>query len=186
MEKQSNHNVGRNEWVRAALDVLHERGVEGVKVVIIAKRMGITSGSFYWHFKNLRDLLDAMLECWENEKTDHIVEDARSFKGTPELRILNLMLQVVREDAVVPDHAFSIWAKSDTNVREAFDRALRKRFDFAAWMFAQAGFSPEDAQARGRMMVAYLMGESATDLKTKDNWQDVIKKQFEILIAPQN
>ena len=48
--------LGREDWILEALKVLEERGIDGVKVVIIAERMGVTSGSFYWHFKGLPDL----------------------------------------------------------------------------------------------------------------------------------
>jgi AcrR family transcriptional regulator len=175
--------LSRADWVRGALDVLRERGVDGVKIVVIAERMDVTSGSFYWHFKGLQDLLDCLLDYWERELTDAIRDQARSFTGPPEDRILNLMVRVIEEDAAVYDHAISIWARRDPRAKEVFERTLQKRFDFAAWMYKQAGFSDRQARIRGRLLVAYLMGESATDLKSDPNWKAEIREKHKLLIS---
>ena len=167
--------------MRASLEVLDEQGIDGVKIVVIAERMGVTSGSFYWHFKNLQDLLDCLLEYWELELTDAIIVAAKSIEAAPGDRILRLMTQVVEQDAAKYDHAIWVWAKRDPLAREVFDRTLRKRFDFACWMFRQCGFSQRQATNRGRLMVAYLMGESATNLKTDPKWKSRIKEMYKVL-----
>ncbi len=181
MEAQKRSRLGREDWVRGALDVLRERGVDGVKIVVIAERLGVTSGSFYWHFKNLQDLLDCLLEYWERELTDAVMVVAKEFAGPPGDRILNLMLQVVDQDAAAYDPAISVWAKSDPSAKAVFERTLRKRFDFARWMFKQCGFSGRQAGIRGRLTVAYLMGETAADLKSNKNWKAMIREKHEVL-----
>ena len=175
--------LSQADWLLETLEVLQQQGIDGVKIVVIAERLGVTSGSFYWHFKNLRDLTDKLLEYWERELTDAVVVVAKAYDGPPEGRILNLMLQVVREDAAVFDHAISIWARKDPAAQKVFERVLNKRFDFARWMFKQVGFGEKEARIRGRLMVAYLMGESATDLKSQRNWKAEIKATFEVLMG---
>lgn len=182
MEKKTKRRLGREDWVREALEVLQERGVDGVKIVVIAEQMGVTSGSFYWHFKGLQDLLDCLLDYWERGLTDAVIEVAKAYGGPPEDRILNLMLQVIEEDAATYDHAISVWARRDPATNAVFERTLRKRFDFAAWMFKQCGFSNRQAAVRGRLMVAYLMGESATDLKSDARWKAGIREKYKVLM----
>ncbi len=181
METKKKPQLNREDWLQETLKVLQYRGVDGVKIVVIAESLGVTSGSFYWHFKNLRDLLDSLLEFWEREMTDAVMHAAKAFSGPPEDRILNLMLQVIEEDAAIYDHAISIWARKDAAANEVFTRTLRKRFDFARWMFKQSGFSHRQAGIRGRLLVAYLMGESATDLKSDGNWKARIGEKHKIL-----
>lgn len=182
MVKTEIRTANRDDWLRAALDVIHARGVEGVKVVALARTLNLTSGSFYWHFKNVQDLLDAVLEYWENQLTEHLIDRARNFKGSPDKRILNLMLQVIEEDASVPDSAIAVWAKSDAGASAAYQRTIKRRFEFAAFMFQEAGFPPAAARARGRMMVTALMGETANDIKKRDDWRKVIREQWKILM----
>ena len=186
MDKHTTKRLTRKDWVHGALEILQERGVDGVKIVVIAKRMGVTSGSFYWHFKGLRDLLDSLLEFWERELTDAIIVKAKTLGGSPEKRILDLMQQVIEHNAAVHDHAISVWARSDPAAQEIFDRTIQKRFDFARWMFKKAGFSDRQAAVRGRLMVAYLIGESSTSLKSNTKWKDIVRKEFEVLIRPIN
>lgn len=181
--QRKKQQANREVWLKAALEVLHERGIDGIKVVFLAHRLGLTSGSFYWHFKNVQDLLDNILEHWEHRLTDHIVQDAQQFDGSPEDRILKLMLQVVREDATMPDHAISVWAKSDTKAYLSYHRTVLKRFEFAKWMFEQSGFLPQEAAARGRLMVTSLMGESSTNLKAIPDWEKIIRAQWRVLVT---
>ena len=183
MVKRATRRLGREDWVREALEALQERGVDGVKIVVIADRMGVTSGSFYWHFKGLPDLLDCLLDYWERELTDTVMEAAKAYSGPPEDRILNLMVQVIEENAAVYDHAIFIWAQKDQKAKTVHQRTLHKRFDFARWMFKQCGFSDRQARIRGRMMVAYLMGESATDLKSDPKWRAGIREKHKILTS---
>ena len=166
-----------------ALVMVREQGVDGIKVVTIAKRLRLTSGSFYWHFKNVQDLLDEVLSCWERHLTDSIITTARSFSGPPEDRILNLMLQVIREDATTYDQAISVWANSNKAVRNVYRRTIKKRFQFAAWMFEQVGFPEDDACTRGRLFVTALMGESSSNLKADPHWEQIVRREHALLVT---
>lgn len=186
MEGKTKIRVTRDDWVEAALDTIHAHGVDRVKVVTLAHTLGVTSGSFYWHFKNVRALLNAVLEYWENQLTVHIIEDAIAFQGSPQQRILNLMTQVVEEDTTLSDSAIAVWAKSDPLAEAAYRRTVQKRFDFAAQMFREAGFSDGEAVTRGRMMVTTLMGERSIEFKSDPTWKSAVKKQWAVLIAGKN
>ena len=183
-KKKAATRLTRADWVRGAIEALQERGVDGVKIVVIADRLGVTSGSFYWHFKGLRELLDCLLAFWEVELTDAIIERAMGFSGPPEDRILDLMLQVIENDAAAPDHAISVWSRSDPIAKEVFERTLQKRFDFARRMFRQTELSDRQAAIRGRLMVAYLMGEFSTGLKSDRKWRGIIREEFKVLTSP--
>ena len=58
--------LDRQSWIAAAIDVLAEDGVEGLRVETLARRCKVTKGSFYWHFKDRRDLFDAVLAEWKD------------------------------------------------------------------------------------------------------------------------
>ncbi|WP_170759119.1 TetR/AcrR family transcriptional regulator [Ruegeria lacuscaerulensis] len=172
----------KEDWILLAYKLLNEGGVSAIKVVPMAKRLNLTSGSFYWHFKNVRELLEEVLRYWEQELTDNVIVAAKNFQGSPEDRILLLMKKVIEEDAALPDHAVSVWANTDETVNKAYQRTIGKRFQFAAWMFEQAGFSKEEAKVRGRLMVTSLMGDSSTGLKAQGNWENVLEREHAILV----
>jgi AcrR family transcriptional regulator len=183
MEKNKAKQLTRDDWLNAALHLCLQ-GIDKVRVAPLAKSMGVTTGSFYWHFKNRRELLDGLLGYWEREMTDTAIVQARQSEDAPADRILQLMQNVMNGNMARYDLAFWAWAQSDDKVRRRFNRILTKRFEFVAWMFEQAGFSPEQAKIRARLMVTYMMGES-TLLQDKDaRSRKAIQQKHAILTAP--
>ena len=142
---QSREQLSRDDWLQAALETMRSAGVDGVKVAPLARRLGVTTGSFYWHFKNRRELLEALLDYWERTMTYLPIEEAKRFEGSPNDRILFLMKQVMAGDLAGYDLPIWLWAQSDGGARRAFQRALKKRFAFCAGMFRRAGFSRRQA-----------------------------------------
>ena len=73
-----NIKVTRQDWLNAALSVLKQGGVEAVKVADLAARMGVSRSSFYWYFKSRQDLLDALLDHWQDTNTSALVSMAQT------------------------------------------------------------------------------------------------------------
>ena len=175
--------LNRKDWIQGALELLSTAGgMEGVKIVPLAEQLGVTSGSFYWHFKNRRDLYDALVEYWEREMTDTAIEAAKLIES-PKERIWSLMEQVMATGMARYDLAFWHWAQTEPTAREAFQRTLSKRFAFAKWMFMQAGFNSTQAEARGRMMVVYMMGESTLIPAAPNKRKMLLRLKYEILTS---
>ena len=183
MVETTSTRLTRDDWLRSALEMMRKTGVEGVKVLRLAKQLGVTTGSFYWHFKNRRALLEALLEFWERTMTTAAIEEARQFDGSPEDRILFLMRQVMVDDLAGHDLPIWHWAQSDIGAERVFQRSLDKRLEFAPWMFPEAGFSRQEAEIRGRMMVVYLMGESTLVSNTVSTRIELIQQKHAILTS---
>jgi AcrR family transcriptional regulator len=176
--------LSRDDWLQAALENC-ELGVDTIKVAPLATKMGVTTGSFYWHFKSRRELLDAMLEYWEREMTDAAIHAAKDYQGSPTDRIMFFMESVLVGLVAVYDLPIAQWAKTDSKVKHVFQRAIKKRFDFATWMFAEAGFSKEQSAARGRLMVTYMMAESTIIPDSISKRKELLKLKHAILTAPE-
>ena len=63
----------REDWIRAAVIALLAEGPDGVAVQPLARRLGTTKGSFYWHFSSRDELLRAALQRWETVTTDDMM-----------------------------------------------------------------------------------------------------------------
>lgn len=182
MVARKSKRLGREDWVLGALELLGTTGVEGVKIVPLAERLGVTSGSFYWHFKNRRDLHDALADYWEREMTDAAITAATQIEPPVE-RIWHLMEQVMDTGMARFDLAFWHWAQTDASAQKVFRRVLEKRFAFATWMFRQAGFSKIQADVRGRMMVVFMMGESTLVSDTPSQRKKGLRLKYRILVG---
>ena len=184
MVLEKTERLTRDAWLKAALS-LCVAGIDKLKVAPLAEYLGVTTGSFYWHFKNRRALLEALLDYWEREMTDAAIEAARQFPGPPADRVLLIMETVMSDKLARYDLPIWQWAQSDTRANRVFKRVLKKRFEFAAWMFSQAGFSREQAEIRGRMMVIYMMGETTLIPESMAKRKEFIKLKHAILTAPE-
>ena len=80
-----------DSWISAAMLVLSKKGIESVRVEPLAKMLGVTKGSFYWHFNDRRALLDAMLQSWRQRATLAIIERMERGKPDPADRLRALI-----------------------------------------------------------------------------------------------
>jgi AcrR family transcriptional regulator len=184
MVQDETKRLTRDDWLKAALG-LCKAGIDNVKVAPLATELGVTTGSFYWHFKNRQELLEALLSYWEHEMTDTALEAARNYAGSPSDRILYLMETVMSNGLARYDLPIWQWAQSDTIASRVFKRVLKKRFTVTAMMFSEAGFSSEQAEVRARMMVIYMMGESTLIPVSLAKRKEFIKLKHAILTAPE-
>jgi AcrR family transcriptional regulator len=146
----SNPKLGRQDWVRAASETLMEKGIEAVKVDAIAKSLKITRGSFYWHFKNLDDLLAAIIQEWQTVNTEDAIEQVERIGGTPSQQLLHL-LEIAAKDDDRLEKAMRIWAIHDTRAMTSIERIDRQRLDYLQHLFLQIGFSQTDAELRAQV-----------------------------------
>jgi AcrR family transcriptional regulator len=152
-----NPKLGRQDWVRAASETLMEKGIEAVKVDVLAKSLKITRGSFYWHFKNLDDLLAAIIQEWQAVDTEDAIEQVEKIGGTPSQQLLHL-LEIAAKDDNRLEKAMRIWAIHDTRAMTSIERVDRQRLDYLQHLFLQIGFSQTDAELRAQVTYSVKLG----------------------------
>jgi len=154
------NSLTRQDWLDAALEALEESGIEGVKVLALAKRLGSSRGSFYWHFRDRRDLLQSLLDYWDRWSTDSVIAAlSEAVAVDPKQRIWLLMERVQTEGLSQHDPAIRAWALYDPDAARVVRRVDRKRLRAVADLFREAGFSEQQAVARARLLAVYLMGD---------------------------
>ena len=155
----------KDSWIRAAMELLRTRGVGGVRVLPLAKKLRVSRGSFYWHFENRQELLDAMLDWWDREMTDVVIDRASAARGGAKKRLLLAAENIVANDLARYDSTIRSWAQGDKKAAKALRRVIRKRVDYISGLFEEAGFSPAEARARGDLLAIYLMSEAAIHIE---------------------
>lgn len=161
-----NVKVTRQDWLNLAMDVLVSHGVEQVKVLSLAERMGVSRSSFYWYFKSRQDLLDALLEAWQAMNTVAIVSQsqapARSITGA----VLNVWRCVANPQLfdTALDFAVRDWARRSGKVRRLLDLSDTRRLDALTAMFERYGFATSEAEARAHALYYMQIGYDQADL----------------------
>ncbi len=176
--------LSRGDWVAAALEALALHGIQGVRVQTIAKQMGVTTGSFYWHFRNRRELFTAVVDFWEASMTDSVMADVQGAGGTAAERILKLMEAVVLRSRNQYDPAMRGWARSDPEVAERVRQVEARRRRYVEGLFRAAGFTKREAHVRGRLLADSLMGQGVIlDRDSEREQSRLLRQQWEVLVG---
>jgi len=130
--------LGPDDWTRVALLAIAEKGAKNVSVERLARELGTTKGSFYWHFKDRTALIDAALERWERDFTDRVIEQLSTIED-PRQRFRALLETTFTDQPGIVIDANLIADAGDPAVGAALERAARKRLAFVDRIFAQIG-----------------------------------------------
>ena len=128
--------LGPDDWTSAALSAIAHNGVANVSIERIAKQLGATKGSFYWHFKDRDALIVAALELWERHYTDDIIDRLSSIED-PRERFRGLLETAFHDHPGVLIDANLLASASDEMVGAALKRVAKKRLGFVRQIFAQ-------------------------------------------------
>jgi AcrR family transcriptional regulator len=153
----STSRLSASDWTRAALDALTRGGVEAVRVDALARRLRITRGSFYWHFKDRDALLTAALEEWERICTTEVIEMLDAVDRPDErLRMLfRHAFEVDEFEGLEP----AILAQADHPVvAPILRRVTRTRLDFLTGAFQEIGLAAGAARRQAVAVYAAYVG----------------------------
>ncbi len=157
----------REDWVRAALQILIDQGAGEVKVLTLANRMGCSRSNFYWFFKDREALLADLLAHWQSKNTAAIVERA----GRPATRISQGVLNIFDcwanpdlFDARL-DFAIREWVRRSDAVAIEVARADTLRLDAIAGLFTRFGATPTQAIVRARTLYFMQIGYYALGIR---------------------
>lgn len=145
--------LSRDDWIEAALAVLVEEGFEAVQITQLARRLEVTRGSFYWHFKSREELLEALLEEWRARNTG-VMLGALSAATSLIEGILELFLVWVDHQQFDPklDQAVRDWARRSEAARDSVAAEDGNRVAAIAAFFERHGYEPTEAFIRARVL----------------------------------
>jgi AcrR family transcriptional regulator len=147
------------QWLRAGLEALRKGGVAAVRVERLAADVGVTKGSFYWHFRDRGALLDALLEFWSREMTDAEFERIHGLRAGLAARLLALAEDVLEKGMGRYDPAIRAWGRTDRKVAAAVAQVDRRRVRALTGFFEEGGFGAAEARTRARLFYTFLLGE---------------------------
>jgi AcrR family transcriptional regulator len=147
-------------WTKAALALLAVQGIDGVRVEVLAKSLGVTKGSFYWHFKDRDALHEAMLAQWRRQATLQLIERLDRGVAAPEARLQRLLrLPVVGERspfAADIELAVRLWGRRDTRAHAALKEVDELRLRYIAQLLENIGIPSQEADARAVLAYSYM------------------------------
>jgi AcrR family transcriptional regulator len=151
-------------WVEAATAVLVDQGIDHVRVDVLAGQLGVTRGSFYWHFRDREDLLRRVLQAWSERSTAQLTKRLETARDDPREQLRDVISLPFRGRAAVRaariELAIRAWARRDAMARQAVDESDASRIGYHAEIFQALGFAPEEAAMRAFLLYSYEVAES--------------------------
>ena len=145
------------DWAQAALDTLAEHGLQAVAVEPLAKRLGVTKGSFYWHFPNREALIAAALAKWE-EGDIQTFERSLAYIRDPHDKMRMLFRRTRKEIRSHVLFCTLFMAVDHPQVKAVMERVTERRIEFLREGFMELGMAQEDATHRARLTFMSYVG----------------------------
>jgi AcrR family transcriptional regulator len=173
--------LGRKDWIEAAIAMLAEDNVEALRVDTLAEKLGVTKGSFYWHFKGREDLLSAVVETWRLRMTSETRALIVDTSGTPWERLEKLIRIAISPRQDVPGGPFEMtlrdWARRDAKVAGVVREVDTERVKFLRQLYRDAGLDDADADDFAELHMAFVIG---TRMTLAPNDRDEIRRRRRI------
>lgn len=156
----------RFDWLQQALDVFVSAGIDAVRITRLADDLGVTRGSFYWHFENREDLIDALVGYWKDKNTAAII---RSVEQAADLEdgIFGYFETCVDAAHFDPrlDLAIREWSRRSRPIRELVDREDAARIGALQDFFTRFDYPLPDALIRARVLYYSQIGFYALEIE---------------------
>ena len=157
------NEVTRDSWIEAGLTAIARHGVDGVRVEVLAKDLGVTKGGFYRRFSDRAALLEAILQSWSAGRIAAI-EQQTSLDGATARDRLRALIRLYSERMNTAGMAIELairqWARSDQAAATAVAKVDAARLKNVGQLYRATGLSAEQADAQAFLFYCFIFGQS--------------------------
>jgi AcrR family transcriptional regulator len=154
--------LSANDWLDQGLKTLGKHGFTALKAEPLAKAMGVSRGSFYWHFADIDAYHAAILAHWRDVAVEQIIRDVEAASADREA-LQALLIRVFGTRPPLLESAMRGWAARDPRARAAVKAVDQRRTDYVESLLRAAGWPTEAAQARAQILYWTFLGFALSD-----------------------
>jgi AcrR family transcriptional regulator len=148
----------RKAWIEAGLSALARGGSEAVRAEPLARELGVTKGGFYGHFADRDEFLSEVLDAWERESIDDVVERVEREGGAVRTKLRRAGVLTLSRDRLLPiDLAIRDWARHDPAIEARLRRVDNRRMDYLRSLFHQLHPRAHAADTEARCLLAFAL-----------------------------
>ena len=155
--------VRSESWIAAGFEEIARTSVEGVRVEVLAKNLGVTKGGFYRRFRDRAALLEAILQHWSTGRIAAI-EKHTSLDGTTARERLKALVpqysERVNTEGMAVELAIRQWARSDELAANAVASIDAARLKNVGHLYRATGLPAEEADAQAFLFYCFVFGQS--------------------------
>jgi len=155
--------VRSESWIEVGLEEIARTGVEGVRVEVLAKSLGVTKGGFYRRFRDRAALLEAMLQNWSAGRIAAIERHTSLDGGSARERLralIALYSERMNTEGMAVELAIRQWARSDGVAATAVAGVDAARLQNVGQLYRATGLRDEEADAQAFLFYCFIFGQS--------------------------
>ena len=153
--------LSAQDWVRQGLKTLAKSGFTALKAEPLAKALGVSRGSFYWHFADISAFHAAVLKHWREIAAEAIIADVEASAGHEDP--LRVLLRRVFGERLAIENAVRTWASVDPAARSAVQAIDRRRLGYVERLLRASGHAPKVARSRAHILYWAFVGFALWD-----------------------
>lgn len=160
-----------SDWVNSAMEIMLQENIKGIKITTLCSKLGVTKGSFYWHFTKRSDLLVAMLKEWRKRMTMNVIRSIGK-SGQSGLNRIRHILKSNRHPRA--DHFSAIemnirdWSRRNELPRDAIDEVDNIRIKYYEQIFLEEGYPADKARHHAYLAYCITMGDAILNKTLSD------------------
>jgi len=156
----------RFDWLQKALEIFVAEGIDAIRITRLAQDLGVTRGSFYWHFENREDLIDALVSYWKHKNTAAITDSVDRAESLSDgiFRFFETCIDAALFDPRL-DLALREWARRSKTIRSQLDQEDSARIESLQRFFSRFDYGMPQALIRARVLYYSQIGFYALEVK---------------------
>ena len=152
------NRLNKSDWIGHGLRTLAKEGPNALKVGPLSTKLKVSRGSFYWHFRDIADFRSQLLQSWQENSTNQVIQDLDAREAEPD-RLKHLMRLAFRGTRSL-DRAIRSWATVDKNVAKIVASVDSRRVASIAKLLTEAGVEGERARDRAAFVYWAYLGQT--------------------------
>lgn len=156
--KRISQRVGVEDWIQAGYALLAEEGIKALKIDRLCERLGVTKGSFYWHFDGMPSYRKALTAAWADLRDEARLDFDDMGDLPPRARLAAMMSALVSPQHWTLERAMREWARSDPAAADGVRESDRRVVAAVRQAFLDYGFDAEEADLRANATFAAGIG----------------------------
>jgi len=170
----SRQSLSADDWAQAALDAVAAGGLEAVAVEPLARQLGVTKGSFYWHFENRDALVRALLDLWERRETVDIIRGVQEIPD-PYERVVKLFKRANSSHKAGRLYLALAAASDDPRVAAVVRRVSSTRLSYLHQCYRALGLDEREAHLWSTFAYATFIGNQQVHRDAPDRFPEGIR-----------
>jgi AcrR family transcriptional regulator len=150
--------LSADDWIQAGFAILVDGGPNALRLDRLCEHLGVTKGSFYWHFADLQAYRTALLEAWAGLQDEDRLRFLNMPGAQPRERLKTMMQALMGPQLYALERAMRVWALTDEDVAANVRRSDMQVLGAVHQVFIDAGFEEQDALVRAVTFFSAGMG----------------------------